>query len=93
MATRSVSAVTSMPSRVPLVLMLFTSADTAIPAILSMSIRTVVNDGVTTDDQMRSSKPVTLTSAGTLMPAFSSLLTPEQIWQIHAFTSAHDRLP
>jgi mono/diheme cytochrome c family protein len=27
------------------------------------------------------------------MPAFHGLLTPEQIWQIHAFTSAHDRLP
>jgi mono/diheme cytochrome c family protein len=31
--------------------------------------------------------------AGTLMPAFGTLLTPEEIWQIHAFTSAHDRLP
>jgi mono/diheme cytochrome c family protein len=30
---------------------------------------------------------------GTLMPAFRGLLTPEQIWQIHAFTSSHDRLP
>jgi mono/diheme cytochrome c family protein len=30
---------------------------------------------------------------GTLMPAFQGLLTPEQIWQIHAFTSAYDRLP
>jgi mono/diheme cytochrome c family protein len=30
---------------------------------------------------------------GTLMPAFKELLKPEQIWQIHAFTSAHDRLP
>ena len=30
---------------------------------------------------------------GTLMPAFSGLLTSEQIWEIHAFTSAHDRLP
>jgi hypothetical protein len=30
---------------------------------------------------------------GTLMPAFQGLLKPEQIWQIHAFTSAHDRLP
>jgi mono/diheme cytochrome c family protein len=31
--------------------------------------------------------------AGTLMPAFNNLLTAEQIWQIHAFTSTHDRLP
>ena len=30
---------------------------------------------------------------GTSMPSFHSLLTPEQIWHIHAFTSAHDRLP
>jgi len=30
---------------------------------------------------------------GTLMPAFQSLLTVEQIRQIHAFTSAYDRLP
>jgi len=30
---------------------------------------------------------------GTLMPSFKELLTPEQIWQIQAFTSAHDRLP
>ena len=30
---------------------------------------------------------------GTLMPAFRGLLSPEQIWQIHAFTSAYDRLP
>jgi mono/diheme cytochrome c family protein len=30
---------------------------------------------------------------GTLMPRFRGLLTTEQIWQIHAFTSAHDRLP
>ena len=30
---------------------------------------------------------------GTLMPGFRSVLTKEQIWQIHAFTSAHDRLP
>jgi mono/diheme cytochrome c family protein len=30
---------------------------------------------------------------GTLMPAFQGLLKPEQIWQIHAFTSAYDRLP
>ena len=30
---------------------------------------------------------------GTLMPAFRGLLAPEQIWQIHAFTSSHDRLP
>jgi mono/diheme cytochrome c family protein len=30
---------------------------------------------------------------GTSMPAFGGLLKPEQIWQIHAFTSAHDRMP
>jgi hypothetical protein len=30
---------------------------------------------------------------GSLMPAFQSLLTAEQIRQIHAFTSAYDRLP
>jgi mono/diheme cytochrome c family protein len=30
---------------------------------------------------------------GTLMPAFQNLLTPEQIWQIQAFTAAYDRLP
>jgi mono/diheme cytochrome c family protein len=30
---------------------------------------------------------------GTLMPSFRGLLTSEQIWQIHAFTSSHDRLP
>jgi hypothetical protein len=30
---------------------------------------------------------------GTLMPSFNGLLTSEQIWQIHAFTNAHDRLP
>jgi hypothetical protein len=27
------------------------------------------------------------------MQGFQSLLKPEQIWQIHAFTSAYDRLP
>jgi mono/diheme cytochrome c family protein len=30
---------------------------------------------------------------GTAMPSFHGLLTSEQIWQIHAFTSANDRLP
>jgi mono/diheme cytochrome c family protein len=30
---------------------------------------------------------------GTLMPSFENLLKPEQIWQIHAFTSAYGRLP
>jgi mono/diheme cytochrome c family protein len=30
---------------------------------------------------------------GTLMPGFQDLLKPEQIWQIHAFTNAYDRLP
>jgi mono/diheme cytochrome c family protein len=30
---------------------------------------------------------------GTLMPGFQGLLKPEQIWQIHAFTNAFDRLP
>jgi mono/diheme cytochrome c family protein len=30
---------------------------------------------------------------GTTMPAFRELLKPEQIRQIHAFTSAYDRLP
>jgi mono/diheme cytochrome c family protein len=30
---------------------------------------------------------------GTSMPAFGGLLKPEQIWQIHAFTNAYDRLP
>jgi mono/diheme cytochrome c family protein len=30
---------------------------------------------------------------GTLMPSFQNLLKPEEIWQIHAFTSAYDRLP
>jgi mono/diheme cytochrome c family protein len=30
---------------------------------------------------------------GTAMPAFENLLKPEQIWQVHAFTRAYDRLP
>jgi mono/diheme cytochrome c family protein len=30
---------------------------------------------------------------GTAMPAFENLLKPEQIWQVHAFTRAFDRLP
>ena len=72
MGTRSVSAATSTPSRVPLSFILSTSAETAISAIVSMSILTVVSDGVTTGDHMRSSKPVTLTSAGTLMPSCCS---------------------
>ena len=46
-----------------------TSAAIAISAIRATSMRTVVSVGVTTDDQTRSSKPVTLTSSGTPMPA------------------------
>lgn len=30
---------------------------------------------------------------GTVMPPFQSMLKPEEIWQIQAFTAAHDRLP
>jgi mono/diheme cytochrome c family protein len=30
---------------------------------------------------------------GTAMPAFGELLKGEEIWRIHAFTRAYDRLP
>lgn len=55
-------------SRAP-ISMTSTSAPTAIFAIAGMSIRIVVMPGVTTEDQIRSSKPVTLTLSGTDMPA------------------------
>ena len=46
----------------------------------------------TTQDPMRFFEAVAAGTEGTTMPAFGSLLTPEQIWEIHAFVVSRDRL-
>jgi alcohol dehydrogenase (cytochrome c) len=46
----------------------------------------------TTMDPSRFFEAVTAGTEGTTMPAFGSLLNPEQIWEIHAFVVSRDRL-
>ena len=46
----------------------------------------------TTQDTSRFFEAVAAGTEGTTMPAFGSLLTPEQIWKIHAFLVSRDRL-